>query len=311
MRKIILLLAINILHVSIIFGQYSLFQDKAGQSSIILNNKNNVNLNTGNASISGSYLKNSVNTNNIEKFIGIVLSCKANNGVTEILQGYTFKPQFNLNIYLGKSIKLIARHSNPDTSGNIEYAYIGAKFTNSYFNLLNKDSSYSFASKAFYGYKFTIGYNIISHFGTLPFLIGTSLNFELINNQQDLSTVETYLTSSHFVGNNTTTLQKNMKTGYSGDYFTTSAILYYLDAYAYPEILKQHRIGFGGYLRSQLTGQAPRNNLGAGLVLGQKGSPTNIVLGFFYQFNDIFNQLDKQNDFLKRGGVNLIAGYNF
>jgi hypothetical protein len=142
------------------------------------------------------------------------------------------------------------------------------------------------------------------------YLFGVSLNYQLINNLKDLKSVNRY--SSWIIQTDSTQniLQFDKISGYLGHYSIDNALNLNIDAYLFPQIIGG-QIGFGGYIRSQLTGDRPRNNLGFGAIIGQKDAPTNIVIGVLYQFNDVFNQLDKENEFLKRGGINLIAGFKF
>ena len=122
--------------------------------------------------------------------------------------------------------------------------------------------------------------------------------------------MKTYSTFTNDTGSTITTLLTDEKSGFSGDYSSFGAFRFNLDAYIYPQIIGG-QIGFGGYARSQLNGTSPRNNMGVGFIIGQKDAPTNVVFGILYQFNDVFNQLKEENDFLKRGGINIVAGYSF
>lgn len=287
-----------ILLVSVGFAQTSVLQDKSGESSLIINSNYSVFVNSGATSIGAGYSLAKVDTGKEERCWGTNIKFKANNGSSTIISGYDFKAQFDFSLYRVWYLKSNAAY-------NFIYSSLAASHSN--FNLLKTDNSNSFNSDQFWGYKLTLGYNRLSAIGKIPWLDGISISYGLINNLNDLKSVQTYSTSTVTTNDSQTTLLQNQQTGYSGVYFKTNIIQVNFDEYIYP--LRQ--IGVGGYLRSQLTGNMPRNNAGAGVVLGKKGAPDNVVFGILYQFNDIFNQLNKQNDFLKRGGIYIVAGYSF
>jgi hypothetical protein len=289
------------------YAQTSLLQDKSGETSILIKDKKSILINAGNTSASASF-----SLNKRTSFIGTNLNFKSSEGVSSLLDGYKLKPEVELSIFGGKSI-------NPSKKSVIQYIYSGLKINNTYFNLLKKDGSNTFDGKTFYGGSISIGYNRIGSINILssegiapPYLFGISVNYSHINNLDDLKSVQTYSYLTKDTSNTKNILLSDKKSGFSGDYSSFWALGLNLDAYLYPSCkILSGRVGFGGYLRSQLSGTDPRTNAGIGFVVGEKEAPTNIVFGVLYQFNDVFNQLNQENDFIKRGGINIVAGYYF
>ncbi len=289
-------LLISVLPISSI-AQTSLLQDKSGETSIILNDKNAVFLNAGDGSISANISFNKPNW-----FIGSDVKFKSTEGVSKLLDGYDFKPEIDFALFGGNYL-------NSEKS-TIHYVYYGLEFNATNYSLLNQDSTNTFQDKSFYGGAIQFGYNRIGVIKESSYLFGLSLDYRLTNNLEDLTPVETYSTFSLDSSNTRTLMLTDNKSGFSGNYSSFEAMNLNMDAYIYPHIIGG-QIGFGGYLRSQFSGMDPRTNAGIGFVIGQKGAPSNVVFGVLYQFNDLFNQLNSENNFLKRGGLNIIAGYSF
>lgn len=287
------------------FTQTSILQDKSGETSILINDKKSVLVNAGDASVSAN-----LSFNKPTWFIGTNIKFKSTEGVSILLDGYKFKPKFDLGIFGGNTI-----HSSK--SSVIQNVYYGLKFNTTNFSLLKEDSSNTFQDKTFYGRSINLGYNRVGSVNFLSsgglassYLFGLSADYSQINNLDDLKTVQTYSSFTIDTGSTKTVLLSDKKSGYSGNYSSFGALRVNLDAYLYPQILGG-QIGFGGYIRSQVSGTTPRTNAGFGFVVGKKGAPSNVVLCLLYQFNDVFNQLQEENDFIKRGGINFVAGYNF
>jgi hypothetical protein len=290
---------------AITFSQTSLLQDKSGETSIILSDKKTILVNAGDGSVSAN-----LSFNKPGWFIGSNLKVKSTEGVSNILDGYKFKPEFDFGVFGGNTI----------TGGEsvIQYVFYGLKFNATNFNLLNKDSSNTFSEKNFYGGTFSVGYNRIGSINILKpaggiassCIYGVAADYSLINNLDDLKSVQSYTTFTKDTGSTTTTLLSDKKSGFAGEYSTFGAVRLNIDAYIYPQIIGG-QIGFGGYTRSRLSGKNPKTNAGAGFIVGERDAPTNVVFGILYQFDDVFNQLKEENDIIKRGGINVIAGYSF
>jgi hypothetical protein len=266
----------------------------------MVTDKSAISVNAGASSFQLSKSYSEQPSNGLEYFYGVGANFKSNNGISAILDGIKVKPQVDLSAYYGKYFK----STDPSTS---DFWYINIKLTNSQFNLLKGDSSNSFDAKQFFGYTASLGYNRLGAISGLSYLFGFCVNVGMINDLNDLKSVDTYTTSEATVNNVYTTLLKDKNSGFSGNYVTSSALRINADGYLF--FLKQ--LALGGYIRSQLSGVNPRTSTGLGIILGQEKAPSNVVGGIFYQFNDLFNQLNKQNDFLKKGGINLVAGYHF
>jgi hypothetical protein len=287
------------------FGQTSILGDKSGETSILLNDKKSIFINAGDGSVSAN-----ISFNKPKWFIGANTKFKSTEGISMLLDGYKFKPEFDFGFFSGNTVKSIKESV-------IQYIYYGVKFNTSNFNLLNNDSSNTFQDKTFYGGTLHFGYNRIGAINIFmqdglasSYLFGVSIDYSQINNLDDLKSVQTSTTFTTDTGKTTTILVSDKKSGFSGNYSNFSAFRFNIDAYIYPQIIGG-QIGFGGYSRSQFSGTDPRTTAGVGFIIGKKGAPTNVIFGILYQFNDLFNQLKEENNFLKRGGINIVAGYSF
>jgi len=290
---------------SFLYAQTSLLQDKGGETSLVMHDKKSISINAGDANVLLS-----MSFNKPKWFIGGSAKFKSTDGVANLLDGYKFNPEVGFTIYGGNYLKA--------KDYQYQFFFYAFKLVNTKYNLLKNDNSNTFDSKTFTGYTFTVGYNNLTavHF-LVPkdgvdssFLWGGSANFGSVNNLDDLKSVQTFTTSDVISGSTVTTLQKDKKQGFEGLYYTETALRVNLDGYLFPQLFGG-RFGVGGYVRSKLTGTNRKNDAGLGIILGEKDAPSNIVLGVLYQFNDVFNQLDSESNVIERGGINLIAGYNF
>ncbi|WP_298307097.1 hypothetical protein [Flavobacterium sp.] len=279
-------------------SQTSILQDKSGEASILISNRNSISINAADANITFgmSFAKP-------KWFIGGATKFKSIDGTSNLLEGYKFNPDVSFSLYGGKILKTADSSKSHFIFGNL-------KLTNTNFNLLIQDNTNTFNSKNFTGLVATLGYNVLTSINSTPLIYGTSFSFGEVNNIEDLKPVTTFETVQFTSGTDTTTLQKNKKQGFEGDYLSYTALKFNFDAYFFPQKIGG-QIGLGGYVRSQLTGQSKKNNFGLGIIVGKKGAPDNIVFGLLYQFNDVFNQLEDDNNFIERGGINLVAGYSF
>jgi hypothetical protein len=288
-------------------AQTSMLQDKSGETAFTVNQAKSIFVNAGDANISFALPYHAQ-----KYFYGLDVKFKANGGVATILEGYALKPAVNAGIFYG-------RYFNPDDVSTISYWYTGARVNNASFNLLNNDNTNTFRSGNFTGYNLQLGYNHIGASSILQakdiqsaFLFGISASFGRQNNLDDLRTVErtTSVTVTDSASNTQSTIVKEKKSGYEGAYQITEALRLNVDAYLYPSLLG-NRIGLGGFYRGQLSGREPRSNAGLGLLAGQKGAPSNVVFGIFYQANDVFNQLGNEESFARRTALTLNVGYSF
>lgn len=288
------------------YSQTSVLQDKAGQSTLALGGKGNYlfSVNAGDASSTLAF-NHAMAHFGKNTFWGINLRLKATDGLAVLVEGLKVKPSFDLGAHFGRAWMT-------------HRLFVDASLSNAYLNLVKPGISTAYTSRSFFGSGIKIGYNSIA--STLLFsrkdaasssiLFGINAAFNKINNLDDLDPSSIYTTITTTVNNKTITLLKDKVSAFSGNYHTSLAFKLSVDAFVFPEFMSG-RVGIGGYYRGQITGYQPRNSLGAGAVWGQKGAPTNITLGIMYQFNDVFNQLGYENNFLKRGGINLVAGYRF
>lgn len=307
MRRRLLTLLIALVSVSYTaFSQTSVLQDKDGNSTLALGGKGNylLSVNAADASSTLAFTharaKNGINT-----FWGMNLKVKATNGLGVLIDGLHIKPSVDLGAHIGRA-------------WNTNRLFIDGSLTNTYFNLVRPGLTTTYTSRSFFGPAIKIGYNTIASTSLFSpkdgaassIIVGINAAVDKINNLDDLDPSTLYSSITTASAKGASTLLKDKTAAFYGDYHTSVAFKINLDAFVFPQFLSG-QIGIGGYFRGQLTGYQPRNSVGAGAILGQKGAPTNITLGVLYQFNDVFNQLGQENNFLKRGGLNLVAGYRF
>jgi hypothetical protein len=281
-------------------GQTTILQDKSGNSSVLLNDGRNILINSGATSISSSFVYKRALANKPEDFMGINFKFKSVNSVANVLSGYELDPEFSLGAYYGQYLD-----KNSETS--MTYWFGSVNLSNSNFKLLKENTLNVLNPRSFFGGNASLGINNIGALGNKSYILGLSAGFAVLNNLTDLKAVEIYKADTSSLNGEKTILLRDKKSGFSGQYYTANSFQINFDFYYFVFT----RVGFGGYFRTQQSSQDPRSNAGVGLVIGQSGAPSHIVLSILYQFNDVFNQLNKENDFIKRGGINFVAGYSF
>jgi len=284
-------------------AQISFLQDAAGETSFLMNNTG-VLVNAADSNIAINFYK-AVSGDRSNAFGGAI-KFKANDGFVSLVNGKEINPELELQGYYKKAL-------NTDES-TIAYWYVLGSVSNSRFNLFKEQGS-TLKEQHFNAFNISIGYNRTSSFNFLPkddlpssYLLGLAFNFGRFNNLSGLKSISSYNTINTS-GESVLLLDEEL--GFVGDYKESYNLNFALDFYFYPQQFFNGRIGVGGYMRSLVTGNAPRNNIGFGALIGKEGAPSNVVLGVFYQFNDIFNQLELNKGFIERSSLNIITGYKF
>lgn len=297
MKKIIITSAL-FLGVLNSFGQTNVLQDKSGAGTLNVG-ANQLSFNAGDASVTANIgALTSLGTKTT--FWDANIKFKSTDGAASILDGNKLKPTIDIGGDYG-------------WGSNLHKYYIAAKLSTSFFNILKIDNTNTFTNRSFIGPSVSFGYNLIGQTTAAKpagFLLGLSASVGMINNLSDLKPVDVYQSVTVTAHDTSLTLLKSKKSGFSGGYHTSAAVKLNMDAFVFPGFLN-NQVGVGGYTRFQFFGYQPRQNVGLGVITGQKGAPANIAFGLLYQFNDVFNQLGAENNFLKRGGINLVAGYKF
>lgn len=279
-------------------GQTSVLQDKSGETSFSVLDQPVV-INAAAANITAN-VNRGMAKNGKTRFIGASFTLKADEGVAALLDGYRFKPDYKASVYYQRSLSSVSNSDFKDI-------YFSASYSRSYFNLLNNNNTNTFDARTYGGFQGKAGYNMVTVLGKTPLVLGLAADFGVRNNLDDLKPVLVYTTQTV----NQLIQLSDKKAGYRGNYESTYQLRLYLDSYIYPQQIMGGRTGFGGYIRTQVNGSNPKTNAGVGFVLGQQDAPAKVVVGAFYQFGDIFNQLGSDDNLIKRSGVNVVAGYLF
>lgn len=281
-----------------VYAQTSVLQDKSGETSVLVKDQPVI-INAGDANVT-------VNTGygwartaaKSDKFIGINLTVKSEEGVAALLEGYKFKPDYKASIYFALTPHDTA---HPSTTHTVYLApYVGK----SYFNLLQSDTTNTFDKRNFGNAGVKLGYNLLTALGNNSIILGVSADVGQLNNLSALKEAEVYQT----VTANQTTRLTDKEIAYAGSYTTFTGARFNFDAYVFPKLMGG-LIGLGGYSRTLTGGPAPKTNAGLGFIVGQKGAPSHIAVGVFYQFKDIFDQTTSDKKLLERSGINVVAGY--
>jgi len=290
------ILSFFLLHSLPTQGQTSVLQDKGGETSLSVLSQPLV-VNAAAASITANINRGWAIDGN-ERFVGMAFSLKADEGIATLLDGYTFKPDYKLSAYYQFSLP-------NSTDSEYRAIYVAVAYARSYFSLLKSDNSNTFEQRLSNKPQLKVGYNWLTKIAASPVLLGLTLDVGPRDNLDNLKPVLVYTTQ---VVSQLTQLT-DKKAGYSGVYRRATALRLNLDSYLYPQAIGG-RTGLGGYLRAQ-TGNTAKTDAGLGVILGQKDAPAKVVVGAFYQFGDIFDQLNTEGNLLKRSGINLVAGYVF
>ncbi|MDB5209802.1 MAG: hypothetical protein JWQ30_629 [Sediminibacterium sp.] len=279
-------------------SQTSTLQDKSGESSItVLGNKTLV-LNSGDASFSaGVAFANAIGGK--ESLWGIDLKLKSNEGVSKLFEGFNFKPKYALSFFVGGYL-------TSHRPGVTHFFYGSAGINQSNFKLYTDTLSATLVKTDFLGGFIKGGYNRTASWGTSSTVLGASIEYGKYDNLTDLDDVDQYHTTT--VGRNVVLSDK--ASGFKGAYMKGGMMKVKFDFMVYPTFLGG-TVGVGSFYRGGIGSSFARQNIGIGLFAGNAKAPGNIIGGFVFQVNDVFNQLQKEADFVKRTGISFVAGYNF
>jgi hypothetical protein len=242
---------------------------------------------------------------------GASLKIKSVDGVTTLIKGGQFSPAISGTVLVGGTPGLTDPEGKK-RKGIMPVLYAILNVDHSKFNLVKANNPYAFDRKSLTTFSATGGINWEGKFTRgSDFVFGGQVKFGKYNNQNDLDNIDIYTSPSNTQGGTTSTRLSGQKSGFEGAYEEGYCLRANIDLYIYPNRLRNNPMGFGGYIRSEIAGFAPRQNAGVGVVLGQKGAPSAVAFGIMYQFNDLFDQQGAGTSAFSRGGLNLIAGFNF
>jgi hypothetical protein len=282
----------------VIIAQVSIQQDNAGESSLVFGQNNAVLLNSSDASIGFNISQATAPANKHERFWLASAKVGASQGTSKIFNGTTFKPKFDVNVHRGYYLT----SSSKSTS---RYWYFGGGVKNEYFNLWADTNVVDLVAKDFFGYKATIGYNVLGAVRTFKYgdIFGVSISGGYFSNTGDLDGVTQYTVHSNL----SSVILSDSKTGFIGPYSSSYMVKASMDYLVYA----LENIAIGSFYRGGFGGEFASQNMGFGIYFGHQDAPSKILTGIVYQVNDVFNQLGKENSFQKRSSLSLIAGYTF
>ena len=157
----------------------------------------------------------------------------------------------------------------------------------------------------------------------------TKEKHKLENGQTKTDTVERYLSLGMSTGykrsNNTASLDdgsvNTVQFGSSSSYAVKTeegklgafegyhVIPLSLDIGYTPRILGQSSIGFNSFLRNEINKPKNTVDLGIGIFVSKENEPRSVVGGLAWQFNDVANRLDKEDNLVQRSTVFFYVGF--
>jgi hypothetical protein len=322
-----LTICFSLISLASAFAQTSLFQDKAGETSIV-SPDNAFFLNSGDASIGFQYSKSERNrlvpprtdrrgfTLNYKPEIhyGGNIKVKASEGISQILKNGKFGAGVDVGAYF--------RRAFSQTSGATgEYAswYVAGKWTRTEFSLREDTLKTELTDRLFESLQLTAG---IMGFGSATFLKGPNSIGGIVNstytygiafstgkfsNIDDLNAIEHFTSVTTTAGGVNTTVLSEKKKGFEGSYHSAFGGKISADFFYFPQRIYMGRLGFGGNYRGTWMDDYSANNVSFGIVINAAKIPNQIVLGAFYQFKNLESNEGRSSDRM----LNLVAGYKF
>ncbi|RAJ97387.1 hypothetical protein LX87_02287 [Larkinella arboricola] len=322
MNKYVLTLLTVIVSAVFGFAQGPIFQDKAGETSIQTGD-NALFLNSGDASI-GFQLSKA--TRNVKEVKGVSvykpqvefggnIKTKATEGVSSVLDNGKLKIGVDITGFYRRAFV-----ANPKPDQNTTW-FITGRYSRAQHNILQRAGLTDFDSKTFSVLQFSAG---INGFASSPFLKGPNSNGDIINstfiygisfgiggfsNFENLLSVEQYTMAASTTSSpqTSTVILKDKKKGVEGNYIAGDGFKLNADFYYFPQVVLQGRVGLGGNYRLFHMNDYEVSNTSVGVIVNMTKVSNQIVLGLFYQINDVFSQEGRS----LKNQVNFVAGYKF
>lgn len=117
-------------------------------------------------------------------------------------------------------------------------------------------------------------------------LTGISVGYKMTNNTEDLDDG----IGSSLIGTSTNYSVGKQNTGKLGDYRTYHSFPVRFDYGVLPRMFGKNILGINAYARAGLNEPETPINLGTGIFFSKNNEPTNVVGGFGWQFNNVFNK---------------------
>lgn len=326
MKKIVC--AFIFLAVALLCDGQQIFQDAGGKANIFLGGASNGWLTFNSSDKSGSigYNRNRNDGYDFNKLkanliYGGDVKIGIKNGTGSVVSDGSFKPAItlsgNIGLFADNLFKLAPTEPSPQRGTTIygsfylrpsftfaQYAYVDTTLA----GIPKMDKVSKKEAGILVNLNFQINKSRIvngvsrDHY----FFIGLQSGYTRTNNYNDLDDV-TITTNSITAGN--TTISKS-ETGKFGQYQKYDVIPLNFDFGVTPRMFKHNFFGFNTYFRSNFN--KPKNDCkaGVGIYLADEKKPSSITGGFAWQFNDIFNALQKNNkSTFEKSSIFFYVGY--
>lgn len=328
MKKLILILMLVIVYFNTQCQQ--IFQDGSGKANIFLAKSSN-----GYITFNSSDKSGSIGYNQIRRDGSLYKKIRANmiyggdlkigikNGLGALLNDGSFKPSITLNGNVGlytRDLFRLAPVAAAPLKGTIIFGsiYLRPSFAYSQYSyidtLVGGIPKMNKVNKKESGVLLNINVQINNSKTDAAGLvrnnyifIGLQSGFARTNNYNDLDEVSINTTVIS-AGNVSTT---KSETGKFGQYKKYDVIPLNFDIGVTPRMFKHNYFGFNGYFRSNFL--KPKNDCkaGIGIYLADEKHPSSITGGFAWQFNDIFNALQKNDKTtFEKSSIFFYVGYS-
>jgi hypothetical protein len=313
----LLFLIIIFLYNENVFAQQgqTFFEDSKGESSIIFPNGGLVRLNFADSDVKFGYIF----SNTVEHFFwGLDLSGKASNSIASIFSKGDISPGAKANLNLGFK-ELLGGATGNDAWVNFRLGYRGVSYT-----LFDPAKAYDeqISKDFFSGYDLTGNFNFkLSQIGSytgIGGLLGLGIGYNKINNLNNLD--EFTITSQVNLTNGTPSAIRSYKEEINariGQYSEYNAVPIRADFFWYPKFkaqedgsIKDTRLGFHHYFRSQIANNKTFSSLGTGVYYLKKKNPLQAIAGIALEVKDLSN-IGNKSDFKDNAILNFIIGHSF
>jgi len=236
-------------------------------------------------------------------FFGGDLKVKVKDGLGKIVNDKKLTPGFSINGNLGlqhltKTGNILAAYIRPQLSYT-NYTYLDTLQIKS--NDVNK---WETGVMAHVNYQVNWADSVSGKESYL--FLGISTGYKRANNydQLDDGVYEVFLDST---GNAAIVTETS---GKKGTYVGYNTMPLNIDIAWLPEIFEKNLFGINTYFRTNFFKEKNTSDIGIGVFLAQDGKPRNIIGGLAWQFNDIGNKLDKEDNLIERSSVFFYVGFS-
>ena len=275
-------LSVSLFAPATVLAQQSLYQSHDGDTSIFLQGTGGVvGANIGKSDIRLSYLHEIMNRTHLWSW-GADLSGALKGTSSQLLNGATPAKSGAFNVSVKKRDLLFkppdAQH--PENSPNDDWLIFQVGYQRSQLKLIDTSASPLPAptSHGFDGYTARVAYNALLKTAHHDFLLGASLGMSRTNNMDDLNSIQVTDSQVSVTDGVERRASKDAVAAFVGAYKKFIGVPINADAIWYPGALSG-RIGFDGFVRSQVANAHRSAEPGIGVFFCKAGQPARPIGG--------------------------------